>query len=386
MRLSVYTIYLSIFTMVLLACAPSTSLAIIPGDEHPITVNAWFTPSNITVGQNATFHWGSAPEATRCRVTGVPGVGGMSEVTSGSVTVSPSADLHARVQCFSKLHEGSDTATLSVISVPTVSANFEPSSIIVGETTTLTWSSIDAADCSADHGVNISGTSGSVDLSPATDLSVTVSCTGSQGTGSVTAHVSVQPVPPPTAMITFIPAMIWANAHESSELLWDSNYTDSCVVDTFNPYGHFQFVGTSGLVGPFYLNTDAYLACQGPGGTVTATAALFVMYPAGLAPPKQVNRNMSETRLLADHAVRAALGLGRDDNVQIKRRDLNGDNLIDQIIYIPKQGQLIIRFQNANGYHVVKRVDGIGRSSQLMSVRVRTDLSGASTIRVITSH
>jgi serine protease len=82
---------------------------------------------------------------------------------------------------------------------PTVTIAVSPTSITVGESATLTWSSIDASSCSASGAWN--GTkqpSGSQPVTSMTagSLSYTLACTGTGGTASSVATVTVNAVAP----------------------------------------------------------------------------------------------------------------------------------------------------------------------------------------------
>jgi hypothetical protein len=71
----------------------------------------------------------------------------------------------------------------------TLAAN--PASIASGQSSTLTWSSINAASCTGTNFSTGNATSGSVSASPAANTTYTVGCTGTGGTASASATVTV---------------------------------------------------------------------------------------------------------------------------------------------------------------------------------------------------
>lgn len=79
---------------------------------------------------------------------------------------------------------------------PTVSLSANPSSVTLGDLSTLTWSFTDAASCEASDGWSgVKVTDGSQAVSPSQSTVYTLTCTGAGGTTekSVTVHVSVNP-------------------------------------------------------------------------------------------------------------------------------------------------------------------------------------------------
>ncbi|NNM60696.1 MAG: hypothetical protein HKM03_00845, partial [Steroidobacteraceae bacterium] len=146
-------------------------------------------PTPIVVGSNATLTWSSA-NATSCTASGA---WSGTQATSGSQTVSPAV-------------AGSDTYTLSCTGAggtasastvlaatappPTATIGVTPTSIAVGGSATLTWSSTNASACTASGAWSgTQATSGSQTVSPSVTGSdtYTLSCTGTGGTASASA-------------------------------------------------------------------------------------------------------------------------------------------------------------------------------------------------------
>jgi hypothetical protein len=85
---------------------------------------------------------------------------------------------------------GGGTAPTPTTPLPTVNLSADPVSVLLGSTSTLTWSSTNATSCSASWTTQ-TGSSGSeaVTISTAGNNSFSISCTGAGGSRSVTATV-----------------------------------------------------------------------------------------------------------------------------------------------------------------------------------------------------
>jgi hypothetical protein len=115
-------------------------------------------PSNPANGNIFSACWGLAPSYTPC--------------TAGSFTVPPP--------------------------VPTATLAANPKSIAAGQSSTLTWSSTNAASCKG-GGFAASATSGSVAVAPAVTTAYSITCSGAGGAATALATVTVgSTTPPPT--------------------------------------------------------------------------------------------------------------------------------------------------------------------------------------------
>jgi hypothetical protein len=85
---------------------------------------------------------------------------------------------------------GSTPTTPPVTPAPTVNLSAEPTSVVLDNTSTLTWTSSNATSCSATW-TSQTGTSGSeaVTISSAGDNSFSITCTGTGGNGSAAVTV-----------------------------------------------------------------------------------------------------------------------------------------------------------------------------------------------------
>ena len=168
------------------------------------TVTISVSPTSITVGQSATITW-SSTNATACTASG--GWSG-TEATSGTATVTPIAagTLNYALACTGAGGSSSGTTTLTVAAAPaapTVTISVAPTSITVGQSAVVTWSSANATSCTASSAWSgAQATSGSLTVNPtaAGSLSYALSCTGAGGSVSGTAALTVNAAavtPPP---------------------------------------------------------------------------------------------------------------------------------------------------------------------------------------------
>jgi hypothetical protein len=103
--------------------------------------------------------------------------------------------------------------------VPTVNLTASPTSIPVGQSSILTWSSTNATACSASGGW--SGTpaaNGVRSVTPSASTTYTLTCTGAGGSGAASASVVVSSTLMPTVNLTATPMSITAG--QSSVLIW----------------------------------------------------------------------------------------------------------------------------------------------------------------------
>jgi len=77
---------------------------------------------------------------------------------------------------------------------PSVNLSGSPASIVIGESSSLNWSSTNADSCTASGTWSGSkGTSGSETVSPASDSTYTLSCTSNGGSADSSFEITVTP-------------------------------------------------------------------------------------------------------------------------------------------------------------------------------------------------
>ena len=160
--------------------------------------------------------------------------------------------------------------------VPTVSLTASLTTIDAGQSTTLTWTSTDAASCTAAGAwsgtLAASGSQSTGALSSNANFALT--CTGPGGTSApVSAVVTVNPLP--TATLTAAPGAVALGG--TSSLTWSSTDANSCTAS-----GGWN--GTLGLSGtqmtvPITTTTVYSLVCTGAGGATAPVSATVALIP-----------------------------------------------------------------------------------------------------------
>ena len=236
------------------------------------TVTLSANPSTITVGNSSTLTWTST-NATQCSA-----VWTNNTATSGSFVVSPNLTTEYVISCTGNGGVAYATTTVTVNNgggggptKPTVTLSANPSVIYVGATSTLTWTSTNAAQCNAVWTTSTS-TSGSLVVSPATTTVYTIDCFGNGATTTATTTVIVNPLPQnpaPTVTLSANPSTITVG--NSSTLTWTStNATQCSAVWTNNTATSGSFVVNPGSTTTYVID------CFGNGATTTATTTVTV--------------------------------------------------------------------------------------------------------------
>jgi RHS repeat-associated protein len=167
----------------------------------------------------------------------------------------------------------------STIPPPEVTFSADPSSIKIGESSTLSWITINADIATIDHEIGDVGLNGSHDVSPQETTTYTLSATGSGGTTTKSTTINVHPSP--TVTITATPKTIEIGS--ASTLTWSSTNADSVTID--------QGIGSvdlSGMATVSPTETTAYtITAAGLGGAVTDSAVVDV-----IDPPDDVNHGL----------------------------------------------------------------------------------------------
>jgi Bacterial Ig-like domain (group 3)/Beta-propeller repeat len=282
------------------AASASTASSVTITAPPPPTVTIAVAPTSITLGQSATLTW-SSTNATACTASSAwTGA----EAVSGTQSVTPTAagSLSYVLTCAGAGGSANATAMLTITNpVPTVTIAVAPTSIIVGQSATLTWSSTNATGCTASSAWTgaeaVSGTQ-SVTPTAAGSLSYVLTCSGAGGSANATAALTVTAAAP-TVTIAVAPASITVG--QSATITWSSTNATSCTAS--NAWSGAQATSGTMSVSPATAGTATYaLACTGAGGTANGTAALTV----NAAPSKSGGGSVGAWDLLA----LTLLGLG----------------------------------------------------------------------------
>ena len=251
------------------------------------TVSLSVSPSTVQPGQVAALVWSSTND-TACTASGGdgadkwPGARG----TSGTfnVTAPTTTGIYSYVlSCSGPGGSGAGTTTLTVstAAVPTVTINANPTTVAVGGSSALTWSSTNVTACTASGawsgGEPTANPAPSFPVGPFTSASVnvyTLTCGGDNGSASASATVTAGTPPPPTVTISVQPASIQPG--QSATLTWSSTNDTSCTASGSwsgpEPLSSSASTGILSTAGAYSYT----LVCSGPSGSTAATALLTV--------------------------------------------------------------------------------------------------------------
>jgi hypothetical protein len=227
------------------------------------------TPSSIVRGNSSTLSWSSS------NATVVSSNFGATTAT-GSTVVSPTSTTTYTITVVSPTGNlATATATITVAEpiIPTVSLSVSPSSIVRGNSATLTWNSTNATTVSSNFGTTAA--SGSIVVAPSstTTYSITVvSSTGNSTTATATLTVT-EPQIIPSVSLSASPSNI--NLGSTSILTWNSSNATSVVSSNFGT----SALSGSQVVAPSSSTTYSITVRSSTGNQASAFAGVNVTQP-----------------------------------------------------------------------------------------------------------
>ena len=188
---------------------------------------------------------------------------------------------------------GSDDVFIAVLApsaappMPTVTITANPTTITLGASSTLTWSSTNATNCVPSGAwAGTKALSGTESVMPTATGSAayTLTCTGTGGSGSATATIAVNAVPPPAPTVTIAASPTTIIVGANSTLTWSSTNATGCT--SSGAWSGTQATSGTASVTPTVTGNVAYLlTCTGTGGSGNATATVMVNAVAMPPPP-----------------------------------------------------------------------------------------------------
>jgi len=171
----------------------------------PPVVTLTANPSTVQSGSSATLSW-KASNATSCLASG--GWSGAQPVSGSKNTVALGTTTTFTLTCDGPGGAASQSAVVTVAAIPpSVSFGASPTTIPSGATSLLTWTSSNANSCTASGGwsgsLPISGSRSTAALT--TKTTYTITCTGSAGSATESATVSVESSTSGTATLSWSP-------------------------------------------------------------------------------------------------------------------------------------------------------------------------------------
>jgi hypothetical protein len=253
--------------------------------QPPPTLTFGASPTTITLGQNSTLTW-SSTNATSCTASGS---WSGPQATSGTQVVNPTATGMSTyaLACVGTGGSANGSATLTVNAAPappTVAAAVSPTTIALGQSASLTWSSTNATACTASGAWSgAQATSGTLSETPTATgaANYMLACTGAAGSASATAVLTV--VAAPTVTLSVSPTSITVG--QSATLTWSSTNANACTAS--GGWSGAQATGGNATVTPSAAGTPSYvLTCTGANSSsAMSTASLTVLTaPVGTPP------------------------------------------------------------------------------------------------------
>ena len=231
-------------------------------------------PGTITAGGSSTLEW----ETTNATSTSInKGVGSVTPVASGSESVSPTETTTYTLTARNSAGRNTRTATVTVTEpdCPVIgSFTASSTSITVGGSTTLRWTTTDATSTSIDQGVGsvTPVASGSKSVSPATTTKYTLTAGGVSGCTAATDAVTVK-VKPRIDSFTADAATITEG--QSTTLRWTTTNATSVSIP-----GTSGTLAVDGNTSISPTTTTTYtLTASNADGSNTATKKVTVVDP-----------------------------------------------------------------------------------------------------------
>jgi len=156
---------------------------------------------------------------------------------------------------------------------PEVTFSADPSLIKIGESSTLSWTTINAETATIDHKIGSVDLSGSRVVLPQETTTYTLTATGSGGTTTKSTTINVHLSP--TVTITANPKIIEIGS--ASILTWSSKNADSVTID--QGIGSVNQNGTIAVTPT--VTTTYIITAMGLGGTATDSAEVIIIAPSG---------------------------------------------------------------------------------------------------------
>ncbi len=231
--------------------------------EEAPTVDLSALSTSIPVGGGTTLSWSSSGADT---VSINQGIG--SVALDGSMDVTPGITTTYIVTAVNAYGTATDSVTITVSPLPTVNISASPTLLDVGQASTLSWTSTNAASAAVDQGIGPVAINGSMSVAPLVTTTYTITATGSGGTAQDNVTVAVNQAP--AVNLSAAPTAI--NPGGSATLSWTSTNATSASID--------QTIGTVSVNGSSTVTptvTTTYtITVSGPGGTATGSVTISV--------------------------------------------------------------------------------------------------------------
>ena len=250
-----------------------------PTSPQAPSVTLAVAPSSVVSGSAATLTW-SSTDATSCTASG--NWSGTKATSGTASTGALTANSAFALTCTGPGGDATQSVNVTVTqpSAPSVTLTATPTTVASGGSTTLNWSSTNAASCTASGGWTgtkaLSGSEARTGIAATTTYTLT--CTGAGGTAAQSVTVTVASGPTvPTVTLSATPSTVTSG--NSSTLSWTSTNATSCTASG----GWSGSKATNGSeVRSNLTATATYTLTCSSGGTSAAQSVTITVNPAPL--------------------------------------------------------------------------------------------------------
>jgi len=241
----------------------TTDTTVVAMVHEPPVLDVTVTAHAIRQGETAAIAWTSSRAET---VTIDQGVGDV--MPEGTITVAP--DKSTRYTITARGPGGSSARTETIEVLPGTFADIEasPSTIARGQVSVLRWTSSGDQHLWIDQDIGPVDPSGSLEVSPQSTTTYTLTAEGPSGT--TTDMVTIIVHPPPEVCILAEPSVV--DPGQTSTMRWTSQNAYKAFLD--NGIGEVNLDGTI-VLAPSETTTYT-LTIQGEGGIATASVTVTV--------------------------------------------------------------------------------------------------------------
>ena len=226
--------------------------------------------SSVPFASSVTINW-SASNADECVASGS---WSGSKPNSGSFTItSVSSNSTYNLECSNQFGSVSQSASVDILPFPSIAISASPSTVSIGGTTTVNWTSDNSSTCIAsDDWSGPKPANGSQVMDNLTvNKTYSLSCSGDGG--MVNNQVNVVVTASPSVSLTATPSSVVTGS--GTTLSWNSANTTSCIAS-----GDWSGTkGTSGSqsISSINVNKTYNLNCTGSGGSASDTVNVTVL-------------------------------------------------------------------------------------------------------------
>ena len=262
-----------------------------PTPAPGITFSA--SSNDVEAGNSVQLSW-STSNASSCSASGA---WGGSRSVNGNRTVGPlNNDVTFVLSCTGP---GGQTTASQTVTVrqpeppPAVNLTTNTSSVVRGDSATLSWSSSNATSCVASGawGGNRALVGSTSTGSLTSQSTYILTCTGPGGSRSDSVTISV--TEPPTPAVSLSASSTSIAEGDNVTLSWNSSNTDSCTAA--GAWSGTRSVSGTSTQGPLTSTSTFTLNCTGPGGNAGDSVTVSVT-PAPADPPV-VSINLADNQI-----------------------------------------------------------------------------------------